>query len=809
MPALQEFANFVTLNLVNLAETYAQLLAHNSTNYADITLHHRVASGRKLMKAVAETCRQQSSAPLTRLFRANTLRWPSDTPPIDPVLEIECLGQTLTPVVTNLDAGKFLWQALFEARTAIGQNQQAEALAAQAAHTFSAGDGPVQEQTLLRILINNLPDYIYIKDTHSRFLLVNDMQRRYLGAPTIDDVIGKTDFDFSPPELAEQYFADEQQLFKSGQSLVSKEETIFNHQTNANQWVTATKVVFHDNEGNVAGLVGLSRDITQQKQTEEKLAKLANELEISIEVSTAISTILDGNALLQTVVDLTKERFNLYHAHIYTFNETTNLLDLAAGAGTVGRKMLNRGWSIPVQQELSLVAQAGRLQKVVAANDVLNTSGFFPNPLLPNTRAELAVPIVTGNTLLGVLDVQADVKGYFSRQDERTYSALAAQIAVALRNARLYEQTQAALTDVQQSQKLLRAVIDATPDWIFIKDLEHRYQLVNKSYAESMNLSAEEIIGKDDLDLGFSEETVKGNPKTGEIGFWTHDNRVIQSGKPELVDVSAAMVNGKRVFFNTLKAPLKRENGEIWGILGYARDITEHEELLTNTESLYRASAELSVAGSYDSILSALQTHSRLGQHAYTISLGYFDRPWTDEQPPEGVNMLARWSAEPTNAFSPYYRLKDFSAAHLLKRDETVVIEDIATDPRMDEKTRTIYLEQFKVNSTLFVPLVAAGDWVGYMNMTFQEKMAMPPADVRWLASLIGQVAVAVQSIQRLTSTERQAQREQTIREITEKMRTATSLEQLVQMTAQELGQRFSADYALLELGVEAQTNES
>ncbi|RME98504.1 MAG: PAS domain S-box protein [Chloroflexi bacterium] len=808
MPALKEFANFLTLNLANLAETYAQLLAQSNTDYADIAPHHRIASGRKLLKATSESCRQQSSAPLINLFRANALRWPSDVTPAGPAVEIECLGQTINPVITNLDAGKFLWQALSDVRAEIAKHQQAEALAAQAARTFSGGDGPVQEQTLLRILINNLPDYIYIKDIHSRFLLVNDMQRRHLGAPTIDDVIGKTDFDFSPPELAEQYFKDEQQLFKSGQALVSKEETIFNHQTNSLQWVITTKAVFYDDEGNVAGLVGLSRDITQQKQNEEKLAKLANELETGIEVSTAISTILDVDKLLQTVADLTKERFNLYHAHIYTFNEDTNLLELAAGAGEIGRKMLQQGWSIPFQQELSLVARAARLQKPVVANDVFSTTGFFPNPLLPNTRAELAVPVATGRRLLGVLDVQADVTDYFSPEDERIYAALASQIAAALRNARLYSQMQAALADVQHSQELLRTVIDATPDWIFIKDLKHRYQLVNKSYAESMNLSAEEIIGKNDLELGFSEEDVRGNPETGKIGFWMHDDSVIRSGKPELVESAPAVVNGKHVFFNTLKAPLKRENGEIWGLLGYVRDVTEREELFANTESLYKASAELNVADSYDSVLSVLQKYSRLGQQAYTISLGYFDHPWTEERQPAGVNMLARWSAEPAGAFSPYYRLKDFPAAdRLLRRDEPVVIEDISADPRMDEQTRITYLERFKVKSTLFAPLVVAGNWVGYVNMTFKEKITANPADVRRLVSLIGQASVVVQSIQRLAKTEQQAQREQTIREITEKMRTATSLEQLVQLTAQELGQRFSAEYALVELGVETQTN--
>lgn len=128
-----------------------------------------------------------------------------------------------------------------------------------------------QERNLLRTLIENLPDYIYVKDTESRFVLVNTAIVRQLGAATPDEVIGKTDFDFHPLELAQQYRADEQAICQSGQPLINHEEPTIHHLTGQMRWLSTTKVPLRDNQGRIVGLVGLNRDITERKQADERL----------------------------------------------------------------------------------------------------------------------------------------------------------------------------------------------------------------------------------------------------------------------------------------------------------------------------------------------------------------------------------------------------------------------------------------------------------------------------------------------------------------------------------------------------------
>ncbi len=212
-------------------------------------------------------------------------------------------------------------------------------------------------------------------------------------------------------------------------------------------------------EGKVVGAVITFRDITERKQAEAEIRKRAADLQTVAEVSTIVSTILEPDKLLQEVVDLTKDSFNLYHAHIYLLEEPTQEallsaelgntaplmseqhLILRAGAGEVGRQMVAQGWKIPLRREHSLVARAARERRGLIVNDVRTEPDFMPNPLLPDTRSEMAVPIIVGERVLGVLDVQSDQIGHFTHEDLIIKTTLARQLGNALENARLFEET--------------------------------------------------------------------------------------------------------------------------------------------------------------------------------------------------------------------------------------------------------------------------------------------------------------------------------------------------------------------------------
>jgi PAS domain S-box-containing protein len=135
-----------------------------------------------------------------------------------------------------------------------------------------AEDALTEERNLLRTLMDNLPDYIFIKDTKSRYVIDNDVRIRIMGARTSEEVVGKTDFDFFPRELAEKYYADDQSVIRSGQPLFGREEPVIDPSGNR-VWFLTTRVPLRDSSGRIVGLVGTSRDITEDKKLREELAR--------------------------------------------------------------------------------------------------------------------------------------------------------------------------------------------------------------------------------------------------------------------------------------------------------------------------------------------------------------------------------------------------------------------------------------------------------------------------------------------------------------------------------------------------------
>lgn len=194
---------------------------------------------------------------------------------------------------------------------------------------------------------------------------------------------------------------------------------------------------------------------------EQRVAARTKDLAAVAEVSTATATILETQKLLEAVADLSKERFGLYHAHIYLLDESGENLVLAAGAGEPGRIMAAEKRSIPLSREQSLVARAAREGQGVIVNDVTESPDFLPNPLLPDTHAEMAVPMIVGGKVIGVFDVQSETIGRFTEADINVKTTLAAQVATAIQNVRSFEQSrmQAELEALSNAigQKIQRA----------------------------------------------------------------------------------------------------------------------------------------------------------------------------------------------------------------------------------------------------------------------------------------------------------------------------------------------------------------
>jgi signal transduction histidine kinase/methyl-accepting chemotaxis protein len=194
------------------------------------------------------------------------------------------------------------------------------------------------------------------------------------------------------------------------------------------------------------------RDLIDNLET--RVSSRTRDLQVAADVSREITTVMNPTELLSQVVELTRGGFNLYSTSIFLHDEATNRLNLAAGTGEAGEEMLAKGKHFDLYDPHGLVPRAGRTRQAVVANDVTASPDYAFNPLLPDTRSEMTLPMQVGTRLIGVLDLQAAQKDRFSDDDLRVLTTLAEQIAVAVRNAQLYAEAQQARQIAEDANKV-------------------------------------------------------------------------------------------------------------------------------------------------------------------------------------------------------------------------------------------------------------------------------------------------------------------------------------------------------------------
>jgi PAS domain S-box-containing protein len=180
----------------------------------------------------------------------------------------------------------------------------------------------LDEKRLLSSIIENIPYQIYYKDLESRFIQCNPAVASNCGAISTTEMIGKTDFDFFPHDLAQQYFDEEKSIMKSGISLINHEEICINKATDHIRWNLSTKVPIKDSTGSVIGLIGINRDITTQKLAEETLLRSEEKYRLIAEKISDVVWLMDLNGK-SLFVSQSIEKFTGYTVDEY-LDQTIN-----------------------------------------------------------------------------------------------------------------------------------------------------------------------------------------------------------------------------------------------------------------------------------------------------------------------------------------------------------------------------------------------------------------------------------------------------------------------------------------------------
>ncbi len=201
----------------------------------------------------------------------------------------------------------------------------------------------------------------------------------------------------------------------------------------------------------------------------EDLERRLVQLRASAEISRTISAVLDLEALLDQVVDLLLERFNLYYAGVFLIDGASGYAVLHSGTGDAGQRMLAEGHRLAVGGP-SMIGWATAHQQPRIALDIGQEAVHFENPHLPLTRSEMALPLLAGEVMLGAVTIQSTKAEAFDRDDITILQGIADSLAAAIINARLFARVQESLEEIESLQRnyLSRAWSQVDPDiWEF------------------------------------------------------------------------------------------------------------------------------------------------------------------------------------------------------------------------------------------------------------------------------------------------------------------------------------------------------
>jgi PAS domain S-box-containing protein len=400
-----------------------------------------------------------------------------------------------------------------------------------------------QKYALLRTLIDSLPDNIFVKDRKSRFLVNNLAHVKTLGANNQDEVLGKSDLDIFPEELARQYYEDDQSMMQSGQPL-NREEPVVNPRTGEKRWLQTTKVPLLDKQGTVVGLMGINRDITESKQVVEALRE---------------SQALNHSLLEQLPIGIFRKdregRFVLVNSEFCRirgmkaeeFLGKTPMEVAAIEAAKQGNMGLSAKYAAAGVEHHERIMQTGKPIELDEEYVKADGTKLFLHAI--------KLPVFgPGGKIIGTQGIQFDIT-------ERK------QAEEALARERL----------------LLRTLVDNIPDCIYAKDTTGRKTMANPADLKNLKCKTEaEAIGKSDFDLF---------PKEDAERFWADDQRVLQ-GQPVLKrEESFVDEKGQKHWLLTSKLPICDQSDKIIGLVGIGRDITNGklaEEALAQERSLLR-----------------------------------------------------------------------------------------------------------------------------------------------------------------------------------------------------------------------------
>lgn len=507
-----------------------------------------------------------------------------------------------------------------------------------------------------------------------------------------------------------------------------------------------------DEQGQITYFVSTGRDVTALRQVEESLresererTRFATQLQTAAEVSTQLAAILDIEQLLYNVVTLLQQRFNLYHVHVYLLNEAGDDLLMRVGSGEIGRLLRQRGHHIPLNREQSLVAWAARQRQVVAVDNVKLEPTFLANPLLPETRSEVALPLVVSGRVVGVLDMQDSRPARFTQSDLDVFNTLAGQIAVALDNAHLFEQQRRVEMELRETKDQLEAILQGIADGIMVVDKAERLLYVNETAARASGYaSAQAMLGVTPADFQRKFEFMGESGQSFSLAQLPH-RRALQGAQNPVEILRSRNTETGQERWSVVKAkPIFDEQGQVKFAVTITHDITKRkqaEEALRRyalrLQTLHKIDRDILAARLPETIAQVALEYIRQMLPCIRASVVEFDFDF------KMVRILAIHTNGKTEIPSEILMSPQVFHIERLKQGQLHIVPDMTllTHPSPLEKT----LRDEGINTYVNVPLIVQGELIGSLNIAADCPNAFSAEDLDIAEEIAISVAIAIQ----------------------------------------------------------------
>jgi len=307
-----------------------------------------------------------------------------------------------------------------------------------------------EESRKFRLGLERSADAVFMTDIAGTIVYANPAFTTVYGY-TPDEVIGKN------PRILKSGLLSKEDYRHFWEALLAKNtvsrEIINKAKDGRLVPVADTNSPILDEKEDILGFLAIHTDITERKENEEAIQRRNEYLAASAEIGRLVTSTLDLEAIFTRSVNLIVERFSFYYASIFIIEETGLNAVLQEATGKAGRKLKERKHSLAVGSN-STVGKATSRGEVVAVNNTALDAIHKHNPLLPETKAEAAIPLKIGSRIIGVLDIQSTEVNAFSEDEIAILQLLADQIAVGIDNARSYNIAQQAIEEMREVDRL-------------------------------------------------------------------------------------------------------------------------------------------------------------------------------------------------------------------------------------------------------------------------------------------------------------------------------------------------------------------